>query len=63
MTFPCFFSTPKATAGGPSIKMLITNIWVAVKGRFQLKINVEIMMRATAATFVETWYRTKLRMF
>ena len=26
ITFPCFFSTPRATAGGPSIKILMTKI-------------------------------------
>ncbi len=54
ITFPCRFSTPSATAGGPSIRMLITRIWVAVRGSSQPKMNVEMTIRATAATFVET---------
>ena len=53
ITSECLFSMPRATAGGPSIRMLITSSWVAVSGRFQPKKKVETMIRRIAATLVE----------
>ena len=54
MTLPWRFSTPKATAGGPSMRILMTRICVAVNGSSQPKIKVEITINATAATLVDT---------
>ena len=53
MTSEFRFSIPKATAGGPSMRMLITNNWVAVRGKFQPRKNVVTITNVTAATLVE----------
>ena len=50
---PWRFSMPKATAGGPSMRMLITKICVAVRGNSQPRTRVLTNNSSTAATLVE----------
>ena len=53
MTSECRFSMPSATAGGPSIRILMTSNCVTVNGNSQPKRNGVITISNTAEKLVE----------